>query len=107
MTLETPRGSYRGGEWVDLPARDTIRAVVQAATQQDIAEFGLREKVDGDVRIWTLAELRTIDDEQSADAQRIVTPEGIAYRIVKVGRRSEAGFTRAIGRLFHDRGRSI
>ncbi|TNC14911.1 hypothetical protein FF100_04870 [Methylobacterium terricola] len=107
--LKTPGGRRVMGKWEDAgPAAVKIKAVIQAATQEDLVQYNTEDKLDGFVRIWTAAELRTVDEDLQADAQQIITPEGAAYRIVKAGRRNEAGFTRAIGRLVkNDRGRSV
>ncbi len=106
--LYTPGGYWdERGIRQDQPLSYEIKAVIQAATQKDLAQASDGYTLDGYVRIYTEAELRTVDDDLEADAQTITTPEGVAYRIVKAGRRSEAGFTRAIGRLIHDRGRSV
>lgn len=106
-TLHTPGGQYVDGVWVEAPLDVPIQAVIQAATQQDLVQYSTEDKIDGFVRIWTAAELRTVDEDLEADAQRVTTPEGKTYRIVKAGRRNEAGFTRAVGRLVNDRGRSV
>lgn len=106
--LRTPGGQRVEGKWEDAPAMTKIKAVIQSAAQQDLVQYNTEDKLDGFVRIWTAAELRTVDEDLQADAQQIITPEGVAYRIVKAGRRNEAGFTRAIGRLVkNDRGRSV
>lgn len=106
-TLETAAGQYVDGIWQDNPASLPIKAVIQAATQKDLIQYAEGDRLDGYVRVWTSAELRTVDEDLGADAQHIITPEGETYRIVKAGRRNEAGFTRAIGRLCRDRGRSV
>lgn len=106
-TLLTPVGRYVDGKWSETPITLPIMAVIQAATQQDLLQYAQGDKLDGYVRIYTFSELRTVDDDIGADAQIVLTPEGKRYRIVKAGRRSEADFTRAIGRLEHDRGRSV
>lgn len=106
-TLLSPLGRFENGRWTETPITVPIMAVIQAATQQDLLQYATGDKLDGYVRIYTFAELRTVDEDLQADAQIVLTPEGKRYRIVKAGRRSEAEFTRAIGRLEHDRGRSV
>lgn len=106
-TLLSPLGRYEKGRWTETPITVPIMAVIQAATQQDLLQYGTGDKLDGYVRIYTFTELRTVDEDVGADAQIVITPEGKRYRIVKAGRRTEADFTRAIGRLEHDRGRSV
>ncbi len=106
MLIVSP-GGYVDGRWQEADASIPIQAVIQAATQKDLLQYGTGDQLDGYVRIYTHHPLRTVDEDLGADAQRIVTPEGVTYRIVKAGRRTEADFTRAIGRLENDRGRSV
>ena len=106
-TLLSPVGRYVDGKWTDTPITVPIMAVIQAATQKDLLQYGTGDRLDGYVRIYTFATLRTVDEDLQADAQIVLTPEGTRYRIVKAGRRTEADFTRAIGRLENDRGRSV
>lgn len=105
--LETPSGQYVDGIWQDSPASVPIQASIQAASQKDLTQFSTGDQVDGYVRIYTETELRTVDEDLGAKAQVIITGKGVRYRIVKAGLREEANFTRAIGRLINDRGRSV
>lgn len=107
VILETPRGEYVEGIWQDSPASVEILASVQAASQKDLTQFSTGDQIDGYVRIYTETELRTVDEDLGAKAQVIITGKGVRYRIVKAGLREEANFTRAIGRLINDRGRSV
>lgn len=100
-------GTYVDGRWKEADASLTIMAVIQSATQTDLLQLSNADRLDGYVRIYTFHPLKTVDEDLGADAQRIVSPEGVTYRIVKAGRRTEADFTRAIGRLENDRGRSV
>jgi hypothetical protein len=107
-TLISPGGTYVEGIWTPAPPNDIpIQAVIQAASQKDLIQYADHEQRDGYVTIWTRAELDTVDADAGENAQIVTTPEGDTYRIVKAGRRNEAGFTRAIGRLSRDRGRSV
>jgi len=105
--LHVSPGGYVNGRWQEAPAALPIQAVIQAATQTDLLQLANADRLDGYVRIYTHHPLETVNEDREADAQRIVTPEGVTYRIVKAGRRSEADFTRAIGRLENDRGRTV
>jgi hypothetical protein len=107
VILETPRGEYVDGIWQDSPASVQILASVQAASQKDLTQYTTGDQIDGYVRIYTEAELRTVDEDLGARAQVIITGKGVRYRIVKAGLREEANFTRAIGRLINDRGRNV
>ncbi len=107
VVLETPSGEYVDGIWRDCPASVLILASVQAASQKDLTQFSTGDQIDGYVRIYTETELRTVDEDLGAKAQVIITGKGVRYRIVKAGLREEANFTRAIGRLINDRGRSV
>lgn len=84
-----------------------IRAVVQASSQNDLRTLPEGERTDGYVTIWTVFDLQTTDEGRKTLADVIRTPEGQDYKIVKVGPRHEGQFTRAIGRLEYDRGRSL
>ena len=107
VILETPSGEYVDGIWQDSPASVMILASVQAASQKDLIQYAIGDQIDGHVRIYTETELRTVDEDLGAKAQVIITGKGVRYRIVKAGLREEANFTRAIGRLINDRGRSV
>ena len=105
--LTTPAGAFVEGIWTAAPDTVPILAVIQATSQKDLVQYADGDRLDGYVRIWTADELRTVDEDRGDDAQVVTTPEADTYRIVKAGRRNEAGFTRAIGRLTRDRGRSV
>ena len=107
VLLETPGGEYVEGIWRDCPAPVPILASIQSASQKDLTQFSTGDQIDGYVRIYTETELRTVDEDLGAKAQVIITGKGVRYRIVKAGLREEANFTRAIGRLINDRGRSV
>ena len=96
-------GQFVPGEPMDLP----IKAVIQAASEQDLRVLPEGERTDGYVTIWSLSELRTADENAGTVADEVTGPEGEAFRIVKVGYRPEGGFWRCIGRKIDDRGRSL
>lgn len=105
---------HPAGAWADngqfVPGAVTatiIQAVIQAASEEDLRILPEGERTDGYVTIWSLSELRTADEDVGTVADEIVGPEGEAFRIVKVGYRSEGGFWRCIGRKIDDRGRSL
>lgn len=106
-TLESPGGQFVDGIWQEYPGSVPIKAVIQSASQKDLIQYADGDRRDGYVTIWTETELHTVDEDNALNAQKVITPEGDTYRIVKAGRRNEAGFTRAIGRLDRDRGRSV
>lgn len=107
VILETPSGEYVDGIWRDCPVSVQILASVQSASQKDLTQYTTGDQIDGYVRIYTETELRTVDEDLGAKAQVIITGKGVRYRIIKAGLREEANFTRAIGRLINDRGRSV
>lgn len=104
-----PAGEWRdNGQFVPGAATPTtIKAVIQAASEKDLRVLPEGERTDGYVTIWSLVELRTADEDAGTVADEVTGPEGEAFRIVKVGYRSEAGFWRCIGRKIDDRGRSL
>lgn len=105
---------HPAGDWADngqfvegQPQQTTIQAVVQAASEEDIRILPEGERTDGYVTIWSLSELRTANEDAGTVADEIVGETGEAFRIVRVGYRSEGGFWRCIGRKIDDRGRSL
>lgn len=107
-TLLRSTGSFVNGIWVQPPPTATaITAVVQAASEQDMRVAPEGERTDGYVTIWTTVALRTSNEDTGEPEDAIQVGSGPVYRIMKVAERPEGGFWRAIGRLEHDRGRSL
>lgn len=105
---------HPAGDWADngqfvpgQPQRTAIRAVIQAASEEDLRILPEGERTDGYVTIWSLNALRTANEDAGTVADEIEGPEGEAFRIIRVGYRSEGGFWRCIGRKIDDRGRSL
>lgn len=105
--LRAGAGTYVDHEWVDgAETAISIRAVIQSPTQADMRVLPEGERTDGYVTIWTETELRTVDEDDATNADVILTPEGVRYRVLRNGARREGGFWRVIGRLDRDGGRS-
>lgn len=98
-----PNGVFVPGAPVDT----AIHAVIQAPSQHDLLTLPEGERTEGLVAVWTRASLRTADETGETTADEIVTTAGEVYRVVKVMTRSEAGYTKALARLSHDRGRTV
>lgn len=107
--LHRPReGAYVNGQWVpgwDAPC--AIRAVIQGPTERDIRQLPEGERTESYVTIWTRAVLKTSDEDDAAQADIVESENGQQFKITRVVERTEAGFTRAIARLTHDRGRRV
>lgn len=101
-------GAYLEGLWTKGAETQTpIRAAIQAPSERDLRELPEGERTEGTVAIWSRSELRVADEDTGTEADRIIGAGGDTYKIVRVSDRTEAGFYRAIGRLEHDRGRSV
>lgn len=102
-------GSYVNGRWYEpnVPAEDAIRAVIQAASESDLRQLPEGERTEAYVAIWTKADLRTADETTKVQADRVISELGDRWKVVRIVQRTEAGFIRAIGRMEHDRGRSV
>lgn len=101
-------GLYINGIWAaGGPSSEAIRAVIQDPREADIRQLPEGERVEAYVTIWTRADLRTADETAGTEADRVVSEAGDTYKITRVSDRSEAGFTRAIARLEHARGRGV
>lgn len=106
--LRQSPGAYVDGQWVEgATISEAIRAVVQDPKEADIRQLPEGERVEAYGTIWTRAELRTADETAGTEADRVVTEAGATYKITRVSERTEAGFTRAIARLEHARGRGV
>jgi hypothetical protein len=107
--IRSVAGSYVDGRWTPSAGAisEPIRAVIQDPKEADIRQLPEGERVEAFVAIWTRAELRTADETNKIEADRVTSETGDTYKIVRVSDRAEANFTRAIGRLEHARGRSV
>lgn len=85
----------------------SIMAVIQAPSEHDLLTLPEGERTEGMVAVWTRADLQVANEGAGTVADELVTPAGEVYRVVKVMTRSEAGFTKALARLSHDRGRTV
>ncbi len=83
------------------------KAVVQAPGASDLALLPEGETASGKVVIWCETELQVSDEATGQEADRLVTEHGQTFKIIAVKNRSEAGFWRAIGSEYDDRGRSL
>jgi len=101
-------GVYVNGQWDDGATTSlAIRAVVQDPKEADIRQLPEGERTEAHATIWTRAELRTVDETNGTEADRVITEAGDTYKITRVSERTEAGFTRAIARLEYARGRGL
>lgn len=101
-------GAYVEGQWVPAATVSlAIRAVIQAPEESDIRQLPEGERTEAYVAIWTRADLRTADETAQTDADRVISKTGDTYKITRISERTEAGFTRAIARLEHARGRGL
>ncbi len=85
----------------------TTRAVVQAPGASDLQLLPEGDTASGKLAIWSETELRVSDEATGTEADRLITEDGQTFKIIAVKKRSEAGFWRAIGSEYDDRGRSL
>lgn len=104
-----PPGQYVEGEWSQgAVVTSTIQATLQSPSERDLRSVPEGDRTDAWITVWTRAELQTGDEDSKRLADEIVGADGQIYKVRKVARRDEAGFTRALARLItHDRGRSV
>jgi hypothetical protein len=101
-------GSYVNGVWVaGSPTSTSIRAVIQAPKDADLRQLPEGERAEAHVVVWTRSDLRTADETLRTEADRVTSAAGDTYKITRISERTEAGFTRAIARLEHARGRGL
>jgi hypothetical protein len=104
----TAAGSFVNGVWTPGAVSSTvIAAVVQAAKREDLQAGPEGESVEGDVTIYTRADLRTSNEDGRTPADEFTTTTGERYKVVRIMARPEGGFTRALARRSDDRGRRV
>jgi len=101
-------GSYVAGRWAEgLPVSFETTAVVQSPTTADLLRQPEGERVEGGVIIWCRTELHAADEDAGAQADEVITPEGQAFKVIRVAGRVEGGFWRAYCKLVRDHGRRV
>ncbi|WP_406858495.1 hypothetical protein ABEG18_13050 [Alsobacter sp. KACC 23698] len=98
-----PNGTFSDPVATEIP----IQAVIQAPSEGDLRQVPEGERSEAWVTIWTPTELHTASEDSGALADEIESPRGERFKVYRVAVREEGGFTRAIGRLTHDRGRRV
>jgi hypothetical protein len=94
--------------WVPGASVETqIRAVIQAPSESDLRLVPEGERTEAWVTIWSRTELHVSDEDEGTNSDRVRGGDGKVYKLTRVVQRTEAGFTRAIARLEHDRGRRV
>lgn len=106
--LRRAQGAKVNFQWVPGALTEIpIRAVIQAPSESDLRQQPEGERAEGYVTVWTKADLRISEEDGGTDSDRVRGEDGQVYKITRVVHRTEAGFTRAIGRLERDGGRRI
>lgn len=101
-------GAYVDGRWVEgAPGIVLTRAVIQAPTTADLLRQPEGERIEGGVIIWCRSELRAADEDAGMQADEVITPEGQAFKVIRVAGRVEGGFWRAYCKLVREHGRRV
>lgn len=102
------QGSYIKGQWKDGEKQEiSIKAHICEVTNNDLQRMPEGQRSEATHIIWTMSDLRPADEDKQTIADQIINHRGQTFTVIYVSNRDEAGFTRAVGTLLHDRERHL